>query len=426
MLAFSFVLILAGCNNSKQSSAGKNEKRSADGKVEIEFWTMQLQPTFTDYMNGVIADYEKENPNVKIKWVDIPWDDMEKKILSAVASNTAPDVVNLNTQFASQLAELDALVDMDEAVPAEIREKYFEGIWNSNSFGGKVFGIPWYLSSQVAMYNKDIFKEAGLSEEEVPRTFEEVQKIAKKIKEKTGKYAFFPPLDGSHLLETLVMMGVDLTDEKETKAAFNTEKGKKAFQLFVDMYQDELIPREVLTEGHGKAIDMYQAGEIALFSSGPQFLDKIEENAPDIFKATGIGPFVTGETGLKNVAAMNLVVPKQSKHQEEAIDFSLFITNAENQVAFDKITSILPSIETALDDPYFSEMPANPTIQDEARLISANQLKDSKVLVPPMKNYPDLQKSMNEAIQAAMLGEKSVAEALDVAEKEWNEILKKK
>lgn len=424
VITFSFMLVLAACSGSSEEGSAEGEDSSDSGEAsEIEFWTMQLKPTFTEYIEGVIADFEEENPDIKVKWVDVPWGDMEKKILSAVSSETAPDVVNLNPQFASQLAELDALVNMDEVVSDEKKQEYFEGIWKSNSFGGQTFGIPWYLSSQVSMYNNNILEEAGMTGDDVPTKYADVLEFSKTIKEKTGQYAFFPSIDGSHLLETMVTMGVELTNEDMTKATFNTDKGKEAFQFFVDMYENELIPREVLTEGHGKAVDMYQAGQLAVLSSGPQFLNTVNENAPDIYEATDVAPIITGETGLMNVAAMNLVVPKQSEKQEAAVTFSLFMTNAENQVEFDKIVPILPSIETALDDPYFNELPENPSPEDEARIISAEQLKDSEVLVPPMKNYSDLQKAMTDALQAAMLGEKSIEDALADAEQKWNAAL---
>ena len=59
----------------------------------------QLQPDFTDYFNQLITDYEAQNPDVKVRWVDVPWADMQSKILTAVTAGTAPDVVNLNPDF---------------------------------------------------------------------------------------------------------------------------------------------------------------------------------------------------------------------------------------------------------------------------------------------------------------------------------------
>jgi len=55
-------------------------------RKEIEFWTMQLQPQFTDYFKNLIATFEAENPDVKVNWVDVPWSAMESKILTAVSA----------------------------------------------------------------------------------------------------------------------------------------------------------------------------------------------------------------------------------------------------------------------------------------------------------------------------------------------------
>ncbi|PYZ92740.1 sugar ABC transporter substrate-binding protein [Salipaludibacillus keqinensis] len=437
------VLVLAACGGNNNDAASGNEEATAeesnnndsnnnDGNsnaadsgeaVEIEFWTMQLSPDFDDYINGVIEKFEDEHENVTVNWVDVPWGDMETRILSAVAGGTAPDVANLNPQFAAQLAELDGLVNVEELIDPEVKDQYFEGAWISNSFDGKTFGVPWYLSSQVTMYNADIFEQAGLDPEDPPSTFEELYDVAEQIKEETGKYGYFPPFDGSHVLEALVMMGVDLTNEEITEAAFNTPEGLEAFEYFTNLYQNELIPREVLTEGHAAMIDMYQGGQLAIMASGPQFLSQIETNAPDIFEVTRPAPQITGETGLMNIAAMNLVIPEGTEYTDEALDFAVFMTNAENQTDFSKETAILPSIETALDEPFFQEMEENPTPEEEARVVSASQLPDSEVLIPPMENYEDLRVAMVEALESAMFEQQSPQEALDQAEEQWNQIL---
>ena len=55
-------------------SCGKPAVNSqANNTQEIEFWTMQLQPQFTEYFNKTIADFEAQNPGVKVRWVDVPW-----------------------------------------------------------------------------------------------------------------------------------------------------------------------------------------------------------------------------------------------------------------------------------------------------------------------------------------------------------------
>ncbi|HAX78086.1 MAG TPA: ABC transporter substrate-binding protein, partial [Cyanobacteria bacterium UBA11372] len=133
-LLTSWILAIGGCTPASNRGATSNH--------EVEFWTMQLQPQFTDYFNKLIASFEAKNPGVKIRWTDVPWSAMESKILTAVSAKTAPDVVNLNPDFASQLASRNAWLDLDAQVPAQVRASYLPNIWQATTLNGKSFGIP--------------------------------------------------------------------------------------------------------------------------------------------------------------------------------------------------------------------------------------------------------------------------------------------
>ena len=391
---------------------------------EIEFWTMQLQPKFTDYFNQLIARFEAENPGVKVRWVDIPWAAMENKILTAVSAKTAPDVVNLNPGFASQLASRNAWLELDNRVPESVRQQYLPNIWKDSTLNGKSFGLPWYLTSRVTIYNKDLLQKAGISQP--PATYAELAQVAKQIKDKTGKYAFFVtvvPGDSGEVLESFVQMGVELVDA-QGKAAFNTPKGKATFQYWVDFYQQGLIPKEALTQGHRRAIELYQAGETALLSSGAEFMDTIAKNAPSVAKASAAAPQITGETGKKNVAVMNIVIPRDTNNPDAALKFALFVTNTENQLAFAKAANVLPSTLEALQQyrrSLTNDGKALPV--EQARDISASQMEQAQVLIPTLKNLNKLQKAIYENLQAAMLGEKTVDQAVTDAAQEWNSSL---
>ena len=180
-----------------------------------------------------------------------------------------------------------------------MRQQYLSNIWQSSTLNGKSFGIPWYLTTRVAIYNTDLLKQAGISKP--PATYAELAQAAKQIKDKTGKYAFFAtvvPEDSGEILESFVQMGVQLVD-RQGKAAFNTPQGKAAFQYWVEMYKNGLMPKEVLTEGHRHAIDLYQQGQTAILASGAEFLKTIEKNAPSIAQVSASAPQITGDTGKK-------------------------------------------------------------------------------------------------------------------------------
>ena len=412
--------LLIGCTTS--SSSNNNE---------VEFWTMQLQPKFTSYFQELNQDFEQQNSPSEIRWVDVPWTAMESKILTAVSAKSAPDVVNLNPNFATQLASRNAWLNLETQIPVEIQQQYLPKIWNVNKLEvcqsenqceETTFGIPWYLTTTITVYNQDLLTKAGI--DQAPQTYADLAIVAKEVKEKTGKYAFFVPLvtnDSSEVLQSFVQMGVTLVDE-DGKAAFNTPEGKQAFQYWVDLYQEELLPPEVMTQGHRHAIELYQAGELALLGTGAEFLKTIATNAPSIYEKSGVSQQISGNTGKKNVAVMNLVIPRDSDRSQEAIDYALFVTNAQNQLEFSQQANVLPSHTEAIAK-YIENLESD-TSQDlltQARKISAVQLDTAEILIPPMKDVNQLKKIIYENLQQAMLKEKTVEQALGDAEQEWND-----
>src|SRR3970282_1420151 len=129
--------------------------------VPLEFWTISLQPFFTDYVNGMIATYERTHPGIRIRWVDVQFAAIEQKLLASLAGRVAPDVVNLNTEMAIRLAEQGVLVDMDAAVPAAEEKRFFEGLWNSVRYRGRNYGLPWYVAPNVLAYNAGPDRRGG-------------------------------------------------------------------------------------------------------------------------------------------------------------------------------------------------------------------------------------------------------------------------
>lgn len=399
---------------------GPSSSSPTSHQAEVEFWTMQLQPQFTDYFNDLITQFEGRNPGVKIRWVDVPWSAMESKILTAVAAKNAPDVVNLNPDFAALLAGRNAWLDLNPLVSEEIQNLYLPNILKVNQLGDKTFGIPWYLTTQITIYNQNLLQQAGISQP--PGTYQELALMAKQIKEKTGKYGFFisfVPEDAADVLQSFGQMGVPLVDD-QGQAAFNTPEGRRVFQYWVDLYQQGLLPPEVLTQGHRRAIELYQAGELALLITGPQFFQSIAKNAPSIAAVSAPAPQITGETGKRTVAVMNLVIPQDSDVPQEALDFALFVTNDQNQLAFAQVANVLPSRQAALKDPYFQKVPENTSPEAEARIVSAQQMSQAELLLPAIEDVKKLQKIIYNHLQAAMLKEKTVDQAVADAATAWN------
>lgn len=402
--------------------SGCNETNTTSNKIEL--WTMQLKPTFNDYMNKLIADYKKENPKIEVEWVDLPSKEIEQKTLTGIAGGKAPDVVNLNPNFSSKLAEEGALSDLEPLVKEDVKKSYIPNIWKASSVGSKTYGFPWYLSTAMTIYNKDLFEKAGLDVNKAPQTFEDLEKMGQVIKEKTGKYIFMPNFgDSGKFIEFMVQQGINILSEDKTKAIFATDETEKFIDFWINLSKKGIIPKESITQGHREAIDKFQAGETAMLVSGPQFLNIIKQNAPKLYEKVGIAKQLTGKSQKIGVGVMNLVIPEKSKNKEEAVKLAQFVTNGKNQLEFCKLVSILPSVTNTLNDSYFTKLSAKPTLEEQARKTSAEQLKNATVLLPSVKKWSELSKIFDQHFQEAFLGQLKTKEALAKAQDEWNKVL---
>ena len=66
------------------------------GDQPLQLWTLALAPKFNTYMEGVVQSWTADHPKEPVRWTDLPWGSVERKLLAAVFARTAPDVVNLN------------------------------------------------------------------------------------------------------------------------------------------------------------------------------------------------------------------------------------------------------------------------------------------------------------------------------------------
>lgn len=389
----------------------------------IQFWTMQLSPFHDAYIGSVINAFEKQHPDIRVRWVDVPWSEMEKKTLTAVAAATpqrpAPDVVNLNPQFASKLAEFGALAEPERFLSAAEVASYLPAAWQANRLDGTTFALPWYLTTSIVLYNKPLLIRAGVT---VPTTYAELLPAAKQIRAATGRYAYFPALDGSTPLETLVSMGAPILSDDGCRAGFINARGEDIFEFHRQLYQGGLVPKNVVTEGHRKAIEMFLSGQVAMVTTGMQFLQSIKNNNPGLYADVGVALQLGGEGAAPNIAAMNVAVLERSPNKQAAFKFAAFLTNAANQTAFAQRVPILPSSVASYNDKFFTSTTGD-ALLDEARALSIRQVKTGVVLVPPMRKYSKFRSDYARNLQAVMLGRKSVGDALAHTDATWAKLL---
>ncbi len=395
----------------------------AQEEVELEMWTLALSPTFDDYINGVISEFEEEVSNeertVTVNWVDLPDGGFPDKFFASIAAGEAPDVVNLNTARMRTAVREDALVNLSEAATEEQLSIYFPSLLESSSVEGNVYAFPWYQAPTILMYNKSLFEEAGLDPEAAPGSYEEVFGAALSIRE--GLL-----LDGINLLpfpeDWLVQNDVPILNEDDTAAAFNTPEGVAALQTYMDAVENRAISRETISNttdeaGYQNAIGDFAGGQVAMLVSGPQFLRTVESDGPDVYENLGLAPYPQTETGIIPNAIQNMVVPAASDNVELAVELANWMTNDENQLAFAKLVSIFPSTIEAAQDPFFCS--DQESLEGRARCIQAESVErsfDNQVRT-------DIRDAIRRQFAEAMLGQKDAETALSEAESAVNNIL---
>jgi putative chitobiose transport system substrate-binding protein len=126
---------------------------------------MQLQPDFTDYFHRAhCRAMRPQNPDiVKVRWVDVPWADMQSKILTAVTAGTAPDVVNLNPDFAVPTGreEMPGCPSTRRPQTPQTAALPAQHLAGQQPSGATALGMPWYLTTRVTLYNQDLLAEAA-------------------------------------------------------------------------------------------------------------------------------------------------------------------------------------------------------------------------------------------------------------------------
>lgn len=373
---------------------------------EIVFWTLQMGD-FTSYINEVIENFEKQNPGIKIKWVDVPFSEGEKRTLAAILSNNPPDLVNLNPDFSAILAQKGALQQIDKHNLRQFNKE----IINSLKYDGKLYAIPWYATSAITIYNKQLYEEAGYSTP--PKTYEKLAKISSVVKGKTGAYAFMPTItENDTMLKILNKYGINSWQN------INSEKSVKIFDFYKKLYAEDLIPRETITQTQREALEKYMSGQIVFFQSGANFLNMIKENSPAVYKDTDVTKQIVGDLGQNDFSLMNLVIPVKSSKKQGALKFALFLTNEENQLKLAKLTNIIATNKQALKDDFYKNYNEDDLLS-KARVMSAKQINKIQPTLKQYKDQKEVNLLINTAVQEILLNKSDTQSTLDEVSKKW-------
>lgn len=409
---------------------GCGDAAEPPGEAPLRLMTYSLSPAFDDYMAALTASFEATHPGREVEWIDFPADGYLDKLMLLHQSGEPPDVVNLTFDLGAQVVQQGVLEDIRPLLPPEVIGGYLPGILASAcETGGRVHGLPWYLSPVVLLHNRALMAEAGLDPDHPPATFDEQIAMSRQIHGRLpGRWGFFESLtEAGHLRDLLFQQSVPLvTPGEPRRAAFATPAGAEVLALWVELYQSGVIPRESLQPTHVRGIELFKTGRTAFLVTGAQFLRSVQEDAPDVYAQCGVARAPEMPCGLTAVDVMMLSVTDHGEsaaaveRERGAAELAAFVTNASNQLALCRRAVVFPSVTAALEDPLFRE--SDGTLLGDARVVGARTLETARVFREILPESGRLNQAMSRAVERACLEGVAPADALAEAAAAWDAV----
>ncbi|UXY16792.1 extracellular solute-binding protein [Chitiniphilus purpureus] len=388
----------------------------AADKVKVEYWSNSLSPKFDSVMKDMTEKFNKSQSGIEAVWVDVPWDAFQARVVAAVASGSTPGLVNLPKPWMDQFAQQKMVQPITKQV-AGFKSVYTSGALKDVTYNGEIYGLPWYQVTAVLFYNKELLAKAGVKNP--PKSFAELLKTARQVKEKTGVAGFAPKLQdgftGWFLYEGLPVV-------QNGKAVFNSPAHVKLIEEFKKAYADGVIPKDAFKMQFEDQIAAYNGQRVAMFGEGAHALKRTQTDAPKVYAQTGVTGFPesNGKTPFGGFLFL-WSVPKGYKNVDAAVKLGQFVTNDDNQLVFAKASATFPSTNKALEDSYFKAGANSKDPVEQATSVAAGAIKTSRTLT--VSGLPDeaaMNKKLNDELEAAITGRKPVKQALDEAVKFWN------
>ena len=393
------------------------------GSETITFW-YGASPDEKIAYEKMISEFESANPDIKINAVMVPQAYVERKLTLSIAGEVPPDVVRFYAHLGGGMMSKGALENLEDLIKSDdfdLKDFYAAGI-EQNTFGGKLYGIPWVLSPNALYYNKKLFREAGLDPNKPPKNWTELVNYAMKLtkRDKDGKisrlgYSAFLYNPNNFALY-LWQLGGDLVDPVTHRVSFNNEMGANALK-FMDMFikkeaADVQNLQNFTSEFKGNINDPFGNGAIAMMVDSPYKSTIFKQNFPNL--EYGIATIPYSKYAASEIVGNSLVIPRGSKHREAAWKFIKFATSSEQMINVCSAGGRIPARKSAAVNKIFYSDPVFKGFID--------QLEFGKT-IPIVPGWSEASVEMASQIELFLKGKQDVKKTLDIMEKNINKII---
>ncbi len=417
-LAISALLVLSamtGCGSSTTGSssaaAQANSENGASaaapaGKTVVTFWNGFTGSDRTTLESLVKKYNETNDKNVEIQMEIMPWDSLYQKLATVLSVGQGPDILAFATERIGTYAESGALASLDDVYS----QKYVDSsvvpvaLDENLKYKGTYYGVPMNFATLLLYYNKTILKEAGLDPAAPPKDWDELEKYALQITEKTGKYGF-----GMATSETTPMWPIMLWGnggsimDDQGKCVLNSKENVETVTRGASLIRDKKIGPATST---GAEIDkLFESQKLAMYFCGPWATTGFKQAGIDF----GVAQAPKGpKEQVTQGNAVGMYMTATSKNKDAVYDFFKWWNSKDTQVEWSLGTGFPLARTDALDDP---RLASNPYIAEFSK--PANS---SKFYLQQLTNFADVDtQGIVPAFEAILLQNADVQSTLNDA-----------
>ncbi|MBC8401420.1 MAG: ABC transporter substrate-binding protein [Candidatus Marinimicrobia bacterium] len=338
-----------------------------DGKTHIRYWQITGQKDVESYP---VRAFNALQDQIVIEATSIPWQDHEKKILTAVLSGNPPDIVSQFVpvvKWASRMAllPLDSFMRRDNFDP----EIFFPALWEEMSYQDHIFAVPIFTVSMAFAYNKRLFREVGLDPENPPEDWSEVKRVAKLLDRRNEKGQFiqmgFIPdwlsLQTRTLQTSMLMawqLGAEFLSPDGKIINLNNPAMIKALQWVVDYYDQYDMDRVQSFRGSFGYADQNEfiSEKVAMMVIDSSFPEQIERYKNDLDYGIAAIPSFEGSPSASSSGSFWLGIPRGAKNPAAAWEFIKFFVQKDTQLetCFETEENLFPANRRAAYDTSFN------------------------------------------------------------------------
>jgi len=331
-------------------------------KVELKVWSPS-SPVFDKMMTeDIIPRFQKVYPKIKIDYQVFPFSELLTKSIAAIAGKRGADLNWVNLQWYGPFVEHELAWPIPETIIDDeyMKENYVGGI--DIKARGKRYLVPTGVMGNVVFYNKTLFAKAGITPQDVGRTWKQAVGAFQKLTQWEGDRLAQAGLtvDGGvgqfRFVELVYQQGVGMFSEDGKRCHLNIPEVRKALQFILDLYDEYKVTSRVLLP----SLEAFGANKTAAIIEWTWLPGFLKANYPNLNWGVLTMPTFDGDGpyGRCNLVDSAYVVTKlaQGERLKAAWEYWKFLfKNDENVEKICKFKGIIPVLKSLIDAPWIEE-----------------------------------------------------------------------